>query len=101
MSLSSHRIGLLVVDPIANILDPIFGQDIECAMGFAQRRTEPAARLLTSARVDGIDNGLYQLFFLILGLTVDQGGIVVAVAHPFPAKLFAALDNTRVFGADV
>ena len=39
--------------------------------------------------------------FLVFGLAVDQGGIVVAVAHPFPAELLAALDDARIVAAHV
>ena len=65
-------------------------------MGFAQRRAEPAARLLAGARFDGIDDVLDQLLFLLLGLAVDQCGIVAAMAHPFPSKLLADLDDAGI-----
>src|SRR5204863_8476910 len=33
-----HRIRLLVIDPVADVLDAVFGQNVERAVRFAQRR---------------------------------------------------------------
>ena len=96
-----HRIGLLVVHPVADVFDAVLGKDIERAHGLAQRRAEPAARRLADALGDGRHRFLDQRALLGLRLLVDQDGIGDAVPHPFPAELLALLDDARIFAANV
>ncbi len=72
---------------------------VRCDLG--ERRPEPAARPRAGALLDCVDDVVDDLLLFILGLAVDQRRVVVTVAHPFPAELLAALDDARIFAADV
>jgi hypothetical protein len=96
-----HRIGLIVVYPIADIFDAVLGKDIERAHGLAERRAKPAARRLADAFADGGDDVLDQRTLLRFRLAGEQGRVVVAVAHPLPAELLAFLDDARITRAHV
>ena len=99
--LHPHRIGLLVVDPVADVFDAVLGEDVERAHGFAQGRAEPAARRLSDALGDGLHHLADQGALFLFGLLVDQDRVGDAVAHPLPAELVALLDDAWVLVADV
>jgi len=66
-----HRVGLVVVHPVADIVDAVFSQNIERAHGLAQRRAEPAARRLADTLGDRRDHFPDERAFLRLRLFVD------------------------------
>ena len=99
--LHPHRVGLVIVDPVADIVDAVLGQDIERAHGLAQSRAEPAARRFADALGDRSHDCLDERAFLRFRLAGEQGGIVVAMAHPLPVEFSSLFDDARIALADV
>src|SRR5882724_9930626 len=50
-----HAVWLIVVTPVADILDTLFGQNVWCVKRFGQTRSHPATWGLASIGFDGVD----------------------------------------------
>ena len=96
-----HRIGLLVIDPVADIFDAVPGEDVGRVEALAQRRAEPALRCGSGAFRDGGDDVADQPALLVLRLVVEQHRVGAAMPHPFPAEIVAGLDDAGVLAADL
>ena len=64
-ALDLHRIGLIVVVPVAAIDHALFGQDVERVVGLGEPGAEPAARPLAGRLLDGLEHVADDLFLLV------------------------------------
>src|SRR6185369_7341851 len=88
--------GLIVIDPVADVLDARGGEVLGRIERLREARSQPADRLLAGELLDGLDGpadhaGLVFLF-------VDRA-LLIAVAHEFPARILAGLRDARVIDA--
>src|SRR5205807_1472487 len=85
--LDLHRIGLVVVVPVAAVLHALLGENVEGVVSLDQPGAEPAARTLAGRLLDGFEHRANGLALLVRRKAGERVGVGEAVAHEFPAAL--------------
>src|ERR1051326_5332473 len=92
-----HPVWQIVVHPVGDVLDPLFGQNVGGVEGLAQARTHPATRRPACRVLDGLDCFPNYMTFVFLEAKrpLDE-----TVPHDFPAALEALFHDGRIALAD-
>src|SRR5215831_10097677 len=96
-----HRVGLVVVVPVATINHALRGENVERVVGLDQSGAEPSARPFAGCLLDCFQNDPDGF---ALGLRIEAcqvRGVRGAVAHELPTALFHFLDGLGVNVADL
>ena len=86
------RVGLLVVDPVGDVLDVRLGEEIEGIVRLGQCRPESALGRRTGVLGDDADDIGDHAALLVLGHARVHDGVGHAVTHPLPTQSIALLD---------
>src|SRR6478609_5165457 len=100
-TLEAHRIGLVVISPVAHILATFGSEEVERVPGLLQTGAEPADRARAAGLGDGRERALDDPLFLAGRRFVEAPGIAFAMPHPFPAELLALGDDFGMVRAEV
>src|SRR4051812_15373509 len=85
--IEAHRIGLVIVGPVADILATLGGKQIERVPGLLQTGAQPADRACAARLGNGREGALDDPTFLAGRGFVQAAGVAFAMTHPFPAQL--------------
>src|SRR5262249_58654305 len=88
---------LVVVDPVADVLEPGGGEVIGRLERLRQAGPEPADGALAGEFLDRVERSADHAALVFLA--VDRP-LLVAVSHAFPARLAASLRDARIVDAD-
>src|SRR5262249_936662 len=96
--LDLHRIGLVIVIPVAAILHAFLGENVEGVVGLNQPGAKPAPRPLAGRLLDRSQHGADGVALLLRGKAGKRVRVGRAMAHELPAALLHFLDR---LGKDV
>ena len=96
-ALDLKRVGLVVVAPVADVLNALLGQDVRGVEGFRQSRPHPASGSDAAELPDGVYRAADG--FPLVGFPVDDP-LDVAMAHQLPAGVQTFLHQGGVAFAD-
>ena len=96
-----HRIGLIVIDPIADIFATLRRQEVERVPGLLQAGAEPTDRPRPGRFRDGGQGAGDDAGLLAGRRLVQPARVALVVAHPFPPAPVALLDDGRMLGAQL
>src|SRR5258708_1826932 len=85
--------GLVVVDPVADVLDAGCSEVLGRVVGLGEPRPQPPDRPLADELLDRVER--VQDHRLLVFFAVDRS-LLVAVAHKFPAGVLARLRDARI-----
>ena len=99
--LERHHIGLIVIDPVADIFAALRRQQVERVPGLLQAGAQPADRPGPGGGLDGGKGARDDAGFLARRRLVEPARIALVVAHPLPAAPVALLDDGGMPGAQL
>ena len=94
--LHPHRRRLLVVAPVADILESLGGQMIRRVERLAQTRTEPTLRRLAGGLGNDFFDVVNDVALFFRRIVEHRDAVGHAVAEPFPFALVAFFDDRRM-----
>ena len=96
-----EQIRLIVVDPVADVADPRFGEVIERVPGLGQAGAEPADRALARRSLDAVDRCPDSVALLLRIHFGQPQRVGLVMADQLPAEPQGLLDDLRVMIADL
>ena len=96
-----HPVGLIVVDPVGDVVGAVVDQVVEGVPALLQPGRQPAARTRAGRRLDPVEHALHGLALGLGFHVMEVARVALVMPHELPVERLGVLDDLGIVVADL